>query len=87
MTTQCDQDGKCTCKPNITGDKCDQSDPGYYNFPDPKGELLFSVLGEFVYFLKFPGKLTIEIVLQKFQEQKLQARTWLQVISLLKISL
>ena len=38
-TTQCDQDGKCTCKPNITGDKCDQSEPGYYDFPDPKGML------------------------------------------------
>ena len=29
--------GKCTCKPNITGDKCDESVPGYYNFPDTKG--------------------------------------------------
>ena len=59
MTTQCDQDGKCTCKPNITGDKCDQSDPGYYNFPDPKGKSLFSVLGEFVYFLNFPRKFRV----------------------------
>ena len=35
---QCDNHGKCTCKrSSITGDKCDESVPGYYNFPDTKG--------------------------------------------------
>ena len=34
--------GKCTCKPNITGDKCDESVPGYFDFPNPKGVYIFS---------------------------------------------
>ena len=34
-STQCDDDGKCTCKANIVGDKCDQSEPGYFGFPEP----------------------------------------------------
>lgn len=35
----CDvETGKCPCKSDlITGDKCDHSVPGYYDFPDPKG--------------------------------------------------
>ena len=36
VSTAC-ENGKCTCKPNITGDKCDKVEPGYYDFPDPKG--------------------------------------------------
>ena len=32
----CDADGKCTCKEHIAGDKCDEAEPGYYEFPDPK---------------------------------------------------
>ena len=35
VSTAC-TDGKCECKPNITGDKCDEVEPGYYDFPDPK---------------------------------------------------
>ena len=35
----CDAEGKCTCKENITGDKCDEVVPGYYDFPDPKRKL------------------------------------------------
>ena len=30
--------GKCTCKPNVTGDKCDESTDGYFGFPgEPQG--------------------------------------------------
>ena len=32
----CDAEGKCTCKEHIVGDKCDEAEPGYYDFPDPK---------------------------------------------------
>ena len=28
-STQCADNGKCTCKPNVTGDKCDQCAEGY----------------------------------------------------------
>ena len=34
---QCSELGVCTCKPNITGDKCDQTVPGWYDIEDPKG--------------------------------------------------
>ena len=30
--------GKCTCKPNVSGDKCDESTEGYFGFPgEPQG--------------------------------------------------
>ena len=30
--------GKCTCKPNVSGDKCDESTEGYFGFPgEPEG--------------------------------------------------
>ena len=32
-STQCAENGKCTCKPNVTGDKCDQCADGYNGFP------------------------------------------------------
>ena len=31
---QCSVDGKCRCKPGVTGDKCDQCEANYWNFPD-----------------------------------------------------
>ena len=30
----CDINGKCSCKPNVCGDKCDKCCPGYNNYPD-----------------------------------------------------
>ena len=33
----CDANGKCDCKPNIGGEKCNICSPGYYGFPDCKG--------------------------------------------------
>lgn len=29
VSLQCDPDGKCRCKPGVTGDKCDQCMPNY----------------------------------------------------------
>ena len=38
----CDKDtGKCTCKDNIAGHLCDQSAPGWWNFPNPEGKINF----------------------------------------------
>ena len=35
----CDENsGKCTCKENMTGDKCDRVDDGFYGFPEPIGK-------------------------------------------------
>ena len=31
---QCSIDGKCKCKPGVTGDKCDRCEANYWNFPD-----------------------------------------------------
>ena len=31
---QCSIEGKCQCKPGVTGDKCDQCEANYWNFPD-----------------------------------------------------
>ena len=29
----CDENGRCNCKSNVEGDKCDTCSAGYYNFP------------------------------------------------------
>ncbi|KAL2301674.1 hypothetical protein Nmel_011064 [Mimus melanotis] len=29
LSTQCDSDGRCSCKPGVMGDKCDQCQPGF----------------------------------------------------------
>lgn len=29
---QCNTEGKCQCKPGVTGDKCDQCAPNFYEF-------------------------------------------------------
>ena len=29
---QCNSEGKCQCKPGVTGDKCDRCAANYYNF-------------------------------------------------------
>ena len=31
---QCSVDGKCRCKPGVTGDKCDQCEANYWSFPE-----------------------------------------------------
>ena len=31
-------DGKCTCKENVTGDKCDRAADGFYGFPEAIGK-------------------------------------------------
>ena len=30
---RCDDNGKCSCNPNVCGDKCDKCCPGYDNYP------------------------------------------------------
>jgi len=37
----CDNEGKCKCKPNFTGTRCDQCKEGLYNFPICEGKTLF----------------------------------------------
>ena len=34
VNMSCSSDGKCTCKENITGNKCDICLPGYFPFSD-----------------------------------------------------
>ena len=33
----CDAEGKCTCNPNVAGDKCDQCAAGMFGFPNCQG--------------------------------------------------
>ena len=49
----CDCDGKCSCKPNIVGDTCDQCEIQHYDFPNCKGILIsnFNLLFCFSIFL------------------------------------
>ena len=35
-----DGEGQCTCKPNITGDKCDKCAPGFFGFPNCQGMII-----------------------------------------------
>ena len=37
-----DGEGQCTCKPNITGDKCDKCAPGFFGFPDCQGMFAYT---------------------------------------------
>ena len=36
----CNARGKCTCKENVIGDKCDQIVEAFYDITDPKGTYL-----------------------------------------------
>ena len=39
-----DGEGQCTCKPNITGDKCDKCAPGFFGFPNCQGIIIYPLL-------------------------------------------
>ena len=43
----CNDDGKCYCKDNIMGDKCDEPGHEYYNFPDVEGRMSIPMNVEF----------------------------------------
>uniref|UniRef100_A0AAY5E8Z7 Uncharacterized protein n=1 Tax=Electrophorus electricus TaxID=8005 RepID=A0AAY5E8Z7_ELEEL len=34
LSTQCDNTGRCSCKPGVTGDKCDRCQPGYHSLTE-----------------------------------------------------
>ena len=50
VSKSCDNNtGRCTCKPNIVGAKCDQCDDGYYGWSWPDCERkYFSDLKKYV---------------------------------------
>ena len=35
---QCDENGKCNCKCNVIGDKCDDCSAEFWNFPTCEGK-------------------------------------------------
>ena len=37
MDQNCNAHGKCTCKENVIGDKCDTVVEAFYDITDPKG--------------------------------------------------
>ena len=42
---KCQRNGKCECKPNFRGDKCEECQKGFYGYPECKGsDFLFSFL-------------------------------------------
>ncbi|KAB5579854.1 hypothetical protein PHYPO_G00199730 [Pangasianodon hypophthalmus] len=34
LSTQCDNTGRCSCKPGVMGDKCDRCQPGYHSLTE-----------------------------------------------------
>uniref|UniRef100_A0A6Q2Z0Q9 Laminin subunit gamma-1 n=1 Tax=Esox lucius TaxID=8010 RepID=A0A6Q2Z0Q9_ESOLU len=34
LATQCDNTGRCSCKPGVTGDKCDRCQPGFHTLTE-----------------------------------------------------
>ena len=43
MDDTCDAEtGKCHCKCNVEGDKCDTCTAGYHTFPDCHGTIFFT---------------------------------------------
>jgi hypothetical protein len=40
----CDNEGKCMCKPNFMGTRCDKCKEGLYNFPICEGILLLFII-------------------------------------------
>ncbi|KAL0966040.1 hypothetical protein UPYG_G00289940 [Umbra pygmaea] len=34
LATQCDNAGRCSCKPGVTGDKCDRCQPGFHSLSE-----------------------------------------------------
>ncbi|XP_051697393.2 laminin subunit gamma-1 isoform X1 [Oryctolagus cuniculus] len=34
LSTQCDSYGRCSCKPGVTGDKCDRCQPGFHSLTE-----------------------------------------------------
>uniref|UniRef100_A0A8C9VFY3 Laminin subunit gamma-1 n=1 Tax=Scleropages formosus TaxID=113540 RepID=A0A8C9VFY3_SCLFO len=34
LSTQCDNNGRCSCKPGVMGDKCDRCQPGYHSLSE-----------------------------------------------------
>ena len=44
----CNDNGVCTCKPNVEGAKCDTCSAGFYNFPDCTGRCYKSICIEHI---------------------------------------
>ena len=62
---QCSVDGKCRCKPGVTGDKCDQCEANYWNFPDEASLTLINNIDLILNCLKAsPGCESCECMLQ-----------------------
>ena len=40
LTEKCDKDGKCSCKANIIGEKCDTCKDEFHSFPLCEGKFL-----------------------------------------------
>ena len=40
LSEQCNKDGKCTCKANIIGEKCDTCKDEFHSFPLCEGKFL-----------------------------------------------
>ena len=45
----CDANGKCNCKANIVGNKCDTCSVGYWNFPACEGKNYLYIVLKFHY--------------------------------------
>ena len=45
----CNANGKCNCKANVVGNKCNTCSVGFYNFPTCQGKLII-ILHKFIFY-------------------------------------
>ena len=46
---RCDDEGKCSCKSNVIGDKCSECQPDHYDYPRCEGKENYPGFGQIIF--------------------------------------
>ena len=46
---RCDDEGKCSCKSNVIGDKCSECQPDHYDYPRCEGKEKYPGFGQIIF--------------------------------------